>query len=142
MKRFLPLGFAFMAGFAVHMFFFSDLLPDVIVPNRPAAAKAKQNEAPVPTSPFAKSTVYIEFKDNAFRPKTAVSKIGNHILIRNMDPKQTMQLESTASDAGFLKTPRPYGLSEQIDVVPRVSGTFKVFNKETPEASFTVIIKP
>ncbi len=142
MKRALPIVFAFAAGFVVHMFMFSDFLPNSLFPNRPAAAKKKAGEATVPTPEFAKSTVYIEYKNRQFNPKTAVSKVGNHILIRNMDPKELMQLDTNASDAAFFKSVRPYALSEQIDVVPRTSGTFKVINKEYPEASFTVIIKP
>lgn len=142
MKKTVPILVSFIGGFLVHMFLFSDLLPDSAFPNRPAAAKSAQTGAAIPTPEFAKSMVYIEYKDGKFTPRIAVSKVGNHILIRNMDPKKTMYLDSDASGAAFFKTTRPYGLSEQIDVVPQKSGTFKATNKENTDASFTVIVKP
>lgn len=138
MKRALSLIAAFAAGFAVHMFLFTDLVPSSIYPTQPSST-IQATGAPAPTSEFSRSVIYIEYKNGRFNPSRAVSKVGNRIVVRNMDAEEKMSLDS---DAVFLTTPRPYGLSEQIDVVPRESGTFTVRNKEHESAQFTVVVKP
>lgn len=140
MKLFIPVLLAFVAGFAAHLFLFSDLVPNSLFPMRPSAVNTARTGATIPTPEFAKSAVYIEYKRGTFTPTTAVSKVGNRIVIRNMDPDVTMWLD--LPDANFLKTTRPYGLSEQIDVVPQTSGTYMVRNKTHEGATFTIIIKP
>lgn len=135
----LPIVLAFGAGFGVHMFFFTDFVPSSIMPAKPSSLKASVSGAPQPTSEFAKSVVYVEYKDGRFNPTRVVSKVGNRIIVRNADSEEKMWLES---DGGVIKTVRPYGLSEQVDVVPRIAGTITVKNKVNEGASFTVVIKP
>lgn len=139
MKKYIPLLLVFISGFVVHMFLFSDLLPESLFPTTPSTIKKEQIGATIPTPQFGTSAIYIEYKNGSFRPKSAVSKVSNHILIRNMDPKEAMWLES---DAEFLKTTRPYGLSEQVDITPKKDGTYIVKNKLHEGSQFTVIIKP
>lgn len=136
MKKTIPLGIAFAAGFLLHMFVFSDVLPQTFIPARPSSTNAQKTQ---PTPEFAQSMVYTEYKNRAFSPKTIVSKRGNHIKIRNMDQTEGMWL---VSDASFLSTPRAYGESEEIDVVPTVAGTYTVTNKLREGPTLTVIVKP
>jgi hypothetical protein len=138
-KHILPTALAFSAGFLVHMFLFSDVLPATYFPTKPTAVRKADTGAIIPTPEFAKSSVYIEYANGSFTPKTALSKVGNHIVVRNMDRDERMFLDS---DTDYIKTPRPYLLSEQIDVVARKSGTFVVKNKLREGAQFTIIIKP
>ncbi|MBI1863164.1 hypothetical protein HYS00_03520 [Candidatus Microgenomates bacterium] len=137
--RFVLFVIIFAAGFAVHMFFFSDVLPNALFPVQPSTVKTSGSGAAIPTPEFGKSSVYIEYKNGTFSPKTAVSKVNNHILIRNMDSTDAMWLDSTAE---FLRTSRPYGLSEQVDVIPSKAGTYTVSNKLKDNVFFTVIVKP
>lgn len=136
MKLFVPLLLAFVSGFLLHMFVFSDVLPQTFIPARPSSTTTKKTE---PTPEFAQSMVYTEYKNRAFNPKTIVSKRGNHIKIRNVDATEKMWL---VSDAPFLSTPRAYGESEEIDVVPTEAGTFMVRNKLHEGPTLTVIVKP